>query len=308
MIKDAKVFLAGHDRLLMTSLLNRFGEKRSKHSVITGSGQPDLTDQRAVGRFFYKERPELVILTSLGAGGILANIRQPADFIYSNLQAECNVINSAFQFKVKRLIFFASSCVYPKDSPQPMKERYLLSGHLEPTSEAFAVAKIAGIKLCQYYNRQYGTDFISVIPATAFGPYDNFDPHSSHVIPGLIRRIHEAKVKGRPYVTVWGSGRPRREFIFADDLADATLFLLSKRRVPEIINIGSGRDIRIAELAKLVKKIAGYKGDLKFDSKKPDGAPIKLLDVGLLRSIGWKAPQDLEGYIGKTYEWFVKSL
>ena len=305
MSKRPRIFIAGHDRMMIGAFKRALASCGCGDTVTGAVRGLELTDQAGVRRFFRREKPNVVILTSVGSGGIMANIKRPAEFIYSNLQAECNVIMAAHENRAKKLLFLASSCAYPKDAPQPMKEGYLLSGRPEPTSEAFAVAKIAGIKLCEYFNRQYGQAFFSVIPATAFGPYDDFGEGSSHVVPGLIRRIHLAGKSKSPSVSVWGSGRQRREFIYADYLAEACVFLLSLRRPPHLVNVGTGKDISIRELAELIKKKAGYTGNLKFDSKKPEGASRKLLDVSLLRSLGWRKRHGFDEAIERTCEWFA---
>jgi GDP-L-fucose synthase len=303
MKKGSRIFIAGKDDMLIRAFKRVLISLGCDDLIIRTGKDPELTDQAAVGRFFRKERPDVVILTSSVSGGIMENIKRPAEFIYTNLQAECNVIMAAHENKAKKLVFLASSCAYPKNAAQPMKEGCLLSGKPEPTSEAFAVAKIAGIKLCEYFNRQYKKSFFSVVPATAFGPYDDFDENSSHVMPGLMRRMHLAVKSKRPDVTIWGSGKPRREFIYADDLAGACLFLLSLKRPPCLVNVGTGKDVSVRELARLLKEKSGYGGSLIFDKKKPDGAPRKLLDVSLLRSLGWRSRYSLEEGIERTYEW-----
>jgi len=268
----------------------------------------DLTRQRDVEDFFDKERPEYVFLAAARVGGILANSTYPADFIYSNIVVQSNVIHSSYLFGVKKLLFLGSSCIYPRDCPQPMKEEYLLSGYLEPTNEPYAVAKIAGIKMCQSYNRQYGTNYISVMPTNLYGPNDNFDLQNAHVLPALIRKFHEAKVADQKEVVVWGTGSPRREFLYIEDLADACVFFMNNYNSSEIINIGVGKDISIRELALMVKEIVDYNGELVFDTSKPDGTPRKLLDVSKLSSLGWKAKTSLEEGIKKTYEWYAEML
>ena len=268
----------------------------------------DLTRQSAVEAFFEKEKPEYVFLAAAKVGGIYANSTYPAEFIYSNLMAQANIINAAHIYGAEKLLFLGSSCIYPRDCPQPMKEEYLLSGYLEPTNEPYAVAKIAGIKMCQSYNRQYGTNFISVMPTNLYGPNDNFDLMDSHVLPALIRKFHEAKVNDKPYVEVWGSGNPKREFLFVDDLADACLFLMENYDKSEIINIGTGEDVTVKELAETVKEEVGYAGEIRFDKTKPDGTPRKLLDVSRINSLGWKAKMPLREGIEKTYEWYKSQL
>jgi GDP-L-fucose synthase len=280
-----------------------------------------------VEAFFESEQPEYVFLAAAKVGGIWANSMYPADFIYENLMMQCNVIHAAYRWSVKKLLFLGSSCIYPRDCPQPMKEEYLLSGKLEPTNEPYAVAKIAGIKMCQFYNRQYGTHFVSVMPTNVYGPGDNFDLETSHALPALIRKFHEGKVRGQPpsprgsgvprtsegkrgkseesgSVTVWGTGTPRREFLYVDDLADACLFVMKHYEEDEIINIGVGKDIAIAELAELIREIVGFTGTIRYDRTKPDGTPQKLLDVSRLESLGWRGKTTLREGLEKTYRWY----
>jgi len=264
----------------------------------------DLRDQTAVNEFFKKEQPEYVFLAAAKVGGILANNTYPVDFLRDNLLIQTNVIDAAYRYGSRKLLFLGSSCIYPKFAPQPIKEEYLLTGELEPTNEPYAIAKIAGIKLCQAYNRQYGTNFISVMPTNLYGPGDNFDLETSHVIPALIRKFHEAKIKGKDQVVVWGSGKPFREFLHVDDLADACLFLMHNYNSSEIINIGTGKDLSIAELAYLIKDIIEYDGNIIFDTSKPDGTPRKLLDVSKLFNMGWKPKISLEEGIRSTYSWY----
>jgi GDP-L-fucose synthase len=304
MKRDSGVLIIGHNGLTGKALSMRL--KANGYRRILTIPIKDLVKQSAVENFFRKNRPDYVFFMDVKSGGITANSTYPAEFIYDNLQAETNVIHFAYKAKVKKLLFMASSCAYPKNCPQPMKEEYLLSGPLEPTSEAFAVAKIAGIKMCQYYNRQYGTNFICAIPATIYGPCDNLDPKTSHVIPGLIRKLHTAKINGRSNVTIWGSGKPRREFIHVDDVVDAVVFIMQKPKTPPVINIGTGSDISISELADLLKDIVGFKGKFNFDKTKPDGVTRKLLDMTHLRSIDWRARIGLELGLGGLYEWYVK--
>jgi len=265
----------------------------------------DLLDQTVVRRFFEAEKPEYVFLAAAKVGGILANDTYRAQFIYENLQIQNNIIHSAWQSGVKKLLFLGSSCIYPKHAPQPMKEEHLLTGPLEPTNEPYAVAKIAGIKMCQAYNDQYGTDYISVMPTNLYGPNDNFDLQTSHVLPALIHKFHKAKKDRLPAVEIWGTGSPKREFLHVDDLADACLFLMKNYSGNNFLNIGVGEDISIKDLALLIKKIVGYQGKLSFDTSKPDGTPRKLLDVGRLHRLGWKATIGLEEGIAQTYRWFL---
>ena len=264
-----------------------------------------MTSQSAVNEFISKERPEYLFLTAAKVGGIYANNTYPADFIYNNLIIEANVIHAAYKYGVKKLLFLGSSCIYPKYAPQPMKEEYLLTGELEPTNEPYALAKIAGIKLCESYNRQYGTDFISSMPTNLYGPNDNYDPMNSHVIPGLVRRFHEAKVNGDIEVVVWGTGTPRREFLYVDDLADACLFLMEKYSCNETVNVGSGIEVTIKELAEGIKDAVGYKGEVVFDPSKPDGTPRKLLDTSKLTAMGWKAKTGLREGLELAYQAFL---
>jgi GDP-L-fucose synthase len=269
----------------------------------------DLEDQRAVFNFFATERPEYVFLAAAKVGGIRANDTYPADFIRSNLAIQCNVIEAAHRFGVTKLMFLGSSCIYPKHAPQPIKEEYLLSGHLEPTNQPYAIAKIAGIEMCQAYHRQYGSNFISVMPTNLYGPGDNFDLESSHVLPALIRKFYEAKVRGDRQVVVWGTGRARREFLHVDDMVDACVFLLERHDSPlEIVNIGCGEDISIGELAALVKEVVGYAGIIVYDTSKPDGTPRKLLDVSLLAGLGWKPRIGLREGIADTYRSYTAAF
>jgi GDP-L-fucose synthase len=270
--------------------------------------QLDLTDQAGVNRFFDEERPEYVFVAAARVGGILANTTHPADFIRDNLAIELNVIDAAYRHGTKKLQFLGSSCIYPKFAPQPMREEHLLTGGLEPTNEWYAIAKIAGIKMAQAYRKQYGFNAISLMPTNLYGPGDNFDLHSSHVLPALIRKFHEAKSAGAPEVVVWGTGEPRREFLHADDLADASVFLMLNYDDPEIINVGTGRDQTIRDLARAVADVVGYHGAVTFDVSKPDGAPRKLLDVSRLQALGWRPRISLREGICKTYEWYLDNL
>ena len=267
----------------------------------------DLTRQDKTERFFDQERPEYVFLAAAKVGGIWANNAYPAEFIYNNLAIQTNIIHSSYLFNVKKLLFLGSSCIYPKHCPQPMKERHLLSGYLEPTNEPYAIAKIAGIKMCQSYNRQYSTSFIGVMPTNLYGPYDNFDLETSHVLPALIRKCHEAKVAGCKEIEIWGTGTPKREFLHVDDLSDACVYLMNNYTDNEIINIGVGEDLSIRELAELICDIVGFEGDLRFNTQKPDGSPKKLLDISKLSSIGWKAKIPLNRGIAITYKWCLEN-
>jgi GDP-L-fucose synthase len=302
MNKDSKIYVAGH-RGMVGSALVRELKKRGYSNIITRTSQElDLRNQAAVAAFFTDERPEYVLLAAAKVGGIVANNTYKADFIYENLMIEANVIHQAYQTGVKKLLFLGSSCIYPKLAPQPLKEEYLLTGPLEPTNEPYAVAKIAGIKLCDAYRDQYGCNFISVMPTNLYGPNDNYDLANSHVLPALLRKFHEAKQRGDQEVVVWGSGTPRREFLHADDLADACLFLMETYSEPGLVNIGVGEDIAIKELAYMVKEIVGFEGEIQFDTSKPDGTPRKLMDVSKLNSLGWQASIPLKEGIQKVYK------
>ncbi|MFZ5644976.1 MAG: GDP-L-fucose synthase family protein [Bacillota bacterium] len=306
MNRDSKIFIAGHTNMIGCSFLSYLKNNGYKKIIAKTPAELDLTDQLRVKEFFFSTRPDYVILAAGKSGGIQANITYPGDYIYNNLQIESNVIHFAWKSGVKKLLFLGSACMYPRICPQPMKEDYLLTGRPEPTSECYAVAKIAGIKLCQAYNMQYGTCFIPVVPASIYGPHDDFDPGSGHVLAALLRKIHEAKVNNEKGVAVWGTGSPRREFLYVDDLVEACILLLNHCNEPELINIGFGRDISIKELAHLIKGIAGYGGDICFDETKPDGAARKLLDVAKIRGMGWKPGVRLEEGIKRTYEWYLK--
>lgn len=304
MKKDAKIFVTGHEAMIGSAILRRLREDSFTNLVIRTSSELDLTNQKMVSDFFVDEKPDYVFLATTKMGGILANTRYPAEFIYNNIQSQINVIHSAWKSGVKKLLFLGSSCIYPKGCPQPMKEEYLMSGKLESTSEPYAIAKIAGIRMCQSYNLQYETNYISVVPADLYGPGDDFDPKTSHVLPALIRKIHEAKVGNEPEVVVWGTGSPRRECLYVDDLADACVFLMSNYDESEMINVGSGEELPVKELALLIRDVVGFKGDIIFDESKPDGAPRKLLDIGKIRKLGWSPKISLEKGIIKTYQWY----
>ncbi|KPK42871.1 MAG: GDP-L-fucose synthase [Omnitrophica WOR_2 bacterium SM23_29] len=307
MNRKSKILIAGYRSLIGLNLVQHLKKKGFVNLILADSSKIDFTNPKDAFSFFKKKRPDNCFIAPIQEGGIGANLAYPAELIYRNLAIQTNIIHSAWKAKVKKLIFFASSCVYPADCHQPMKEEYLLKGPLEPTNEPYAVAKIAGIKLCQAYNRQYGTRFISVIPATVYGPNDNFDLKTSHVISALLRKFHEAKVKNKSSVTIWGSGRPRREFIYAQDLAEASLFVMQHNNLVELINIGTGVDISIRKLAELVKRVVGFRGELKFDIHKPDGVRRKVLDVSWLSLLGWKAKTDLLSGLKHTYSWYLSS-
>lgn len=302
MKKNDKIYVAGHRGMVGSSIVRRL-EKDGYLNIITRtSSELDLRDQQAVEEFFSSEKPDYVFLAAAKVGGILANNNYRAEFIYDNLTIEANVIHQSYVNHVKKLLFLGSSCIYPKLAPQPLREEYLLTGALEPTNQSYAIAKIAGIELCNAYRAQYGCNFISVMPTNLYGPNDNYDPEKSHVLPALLRKFIIAEREGYPYVELWGSGKPKREFLHVDDLADACIFLMQTYNEPDIVNIGVGEDISILDLAKLIAKISGYKGEVKFDASKPDGTPRKLLDVSKLKALGWQASIPLEEGIKKVYE------
>jgi len=308
MNREAKIYIAGHRGLVGSALVRKLQEQGFTSLILKTSKELDLRRQADVELFFEHEKPEYVFLAAATVGGILANSTYKAEFIYDNILISANVINTSYKSRVKKLVNLGSSCIYPKLAPQPMKEEHLLTGPLEPTNEPYAIAKIAAIKLCRYYNEQYGTNFISVMPTNLYGPNDNFDLETSHVLPALIRKFHEAKIAHEPTVTLWGSGKPYREFLYVDDMADACIFLMERydyRDIGEFINIGTGKDVSIKELADIVKKIVGYGGGIRHDLTKPDGTPKKLLDVAHLRSLGWHAKTGLEEGIRKAYDFFV---
>jgi GDP-L-fucose synthase len=302
---SAKILILGRSGLVGSSIENEFRRRGYLNIIGLRSKQLDLTRQTLVEDYFEKERPDYVILAAAKVGGIMANIQAPAQFIYENLAIQNNVIHSAYKHKVKKLLFLASSCIYPRLSPQPMREEYLMDGKLEPTNEGYALAKIAGLKMCQMYNKQYGTNFISVMPCNIYGIGDNFNPEQSHVVAGLIRKFHEAKVNNKEYVNVWGTGMARRELMFNEDLADACLFLFENYSGNDFFNIGTGQDVSIKELAELIKGVVGFKGQIKYDHSKPDGMPQKLLDITKLNQVGWVCKTELKDGIRKTYEWFL---
>ena len=304
MNKDSKIYLAGHTGLVGSAIYRKLKSERYTNIITRTHKELDLTNQQQTQEFFQKERPEYVFLAAAKVGGIKANDTYPADFAYINIMIESNVIKASYDYGVKKLLFLGSSCIYPKLCPQPIKEEYLLTGPLEPTNEAYAIAKIAGLKMCQYFNKQYGTNFISVMPTNLYGPNDNFDLETSHALAAILRKFHEAKINNKPYVEVWGTGNPRREFLYVDDLADAVLHLMNNYDGNEPINIGTGEDLTIKELAQLVKEVVGYKGEIRFDTTKPDGTPRKLLDVTRLHNTGWRHKISLIEGIENTYEWF----
>jgi GDP-L-fucose synthase len=333
MNKESKIYVAGHKGLVGSAILKNLESKGYKNIIYKTHDELDLLDSVAVSNFFKKEKPEYVILAAAKVGGIVANNTYRAEFIYQNLQIQNNVIHQSYLSGVKKLLFLGSTCIYPKNAPQPMKEDSLLTSELEYTNEPYAIAKIAGIKMCESYNLQYGTNFISVMPTNLYGPNDNFDLEKSHVLPALLRKMHEAKLNSKDKVEIWGSGKPRREFLYSEDMADACVFILENRDfkdtydflkssndacstqsidVKEIrnthINIGTGIDISIEELAKTIKKIVGYRGELFFDTSKPDGTMVKLTDTSKLHSLGWKHTVELEEGIRKVYDWYLKKV
>jgi len=301
MDKKDKIYIAGHRGMVGSAIHRRLKREGFEDFVFRTSDELDLRNQQAVADFFTKEKPNYVFLAAAKVGGILANNTYRAEFLYDNLMIQSNVIENSYRQGVKKLLFLGSSCIYPKLAPQPLKEDYLLTGLLEHTNEPYAISKIAGIKMCDAYRSQYGCNFISVMPTNLYGPNDNYDLNTSHVLPALIRKFHEAKDQGQPEVIVWGSGTPRREFLHADDMADACVFLMKNYNEGGLINIGVGEDLSIKELAEMIKEITGYKGKVVFDASKPDGTPRKLMDVSKLSSLGWKATIQLKDGIEKTY-------
>lgn len=314
MKKDAKIYVAGHRGLVGSALVRKLQEDGYTNLILRTHKELDLLDGVAVADFFASEKPEYVFLAAAKVGGILANNNYPGEFIYENLQIQNNIIHNAYLNEVKKLLFLGSSCIYPRECPQPMKEEYLLTGELEKTNEPYAIAKIAGIKMCQSYNRQYGTNFIAVMPTNLYGPGDNFDLKNSHVLPALIRKFHEAKEKGDKEVSVWGTGLPRRDFLYVDDMADGCLFFMDnfnptkeQNEAGEVfINLGVGEDVSIKELSEIIKGVVGFEGEIVWDSSKPDGTPQKLLDMTKTHGLGWKHKIGLEEGLKMAYEWYKK--
>jgi len=318
MQKNAKIFIAGSKGLVGSALVRRLKVGNFTNLLTPEIDELDLNNQQAVEDFFAQERPEYVFLAAAKVGGIYANNTYPAEFIYQNLTIQNNVIHQAYVHGVKRLLFLGSSCIYPKQAPQPMREEHLLTGLLEPTNEPYAIAKIAGIKMCESYNRQYGTSFVAVMPTNLYGPGDNFHPENSHVLPALIRRFHEAREMSLPEVVVWGSGTPMREFLFVDDMADGSVYVMNLDQEilethllnypePCFVNLGTGVDVTIRELAETIKEVVGYQGQLSFDLSKPDGTRRKLQDVSRMKALGWQAQVRLRSGIEKTYRWFLEN-
>ena len=315
MTPESRIYIAGHRGLAGSALVRRLKAKGYRNILGKTHAELDLTDGAAVERFFQLERPEVVILAAAKVGGILANNTYPAEFIHSNLAIQTNVIHQAWRSGVERLLFLGSSCIYPRDCPQPMKEDYLLTGPLEPTNRPYAVAKIAGIEMCWSYNRQYGTRFLCAMPTNLYGPGDNYDLQTSHVLPALIRKFHEAKIRNEGTVTVWGTGTPRREFLHSDEMAEACIFLLEKEKLsvldnpqrPPLVNVGCGKDQTIAELAEQVREAVGARVRIAYDRTKPDGTPQKLLDIGLISSLGWQPRLSLADGLRSTYQAFIEA-
>ena len=305
MLESSKIFVAGHRGLAGSAIHRGLLRGGFSNLMIRTRAELDLTDQSAVDRFFDQERPEYVFVAAAKVGGILANSTYPAEFIHQNLAIQNNVIHAAWKHGAAKLLFLGSSCIYPKLAPQPMREEHLLTGPLEPTNQWYAIAKIAGIKMAQAYREQYGFDAISLMPTNLYGPGDNFDLQNSHVLPAMIRKFHEARLAGSPHVVIWGTGTPRREFLHVDDLADAAVFLMQNYDDGEIVNVGTGVDVTIRELAETIAHVTDYRGEIVFDTSKPDGTPRKLLDVSKLTALGWKASVQLERGIEETYAWYV---
>ncbi|TRZ53868.1 GDP-L-fucose synthase [bacterium] len=308
MKKDSKIYIAGHKGLVGSAIVRLLEKKGYSNLILRTHKELDLLGQKAVAKFFEQEKPEYVFLAAAKVGGIIANQTYPADFAYSNLQIQNNIIHNAYLSKVKKLLFLGSSCIYPRECPQPIKEEYLLSGPLELTNKAYAISKIAGIIECQSYNKQYGTNFISVMPTNLYGQNDNFDLQTSHVLPAMIRKFDDAKKSGAKEVVMWGTGKAKREFLLVDDLADACIFLMQKYDSSDIINIGTGIDVSIKELAEMTKKTVGFEGKIIWDKTKPDGTPRKLLNVKKLNNLGWKYKTPLEKGLKMTYAWYKENI
>ncbi len=313
-MKSKKIMIAGYRGMVGSAIRRKFVSEGHENLILSDRSEVDLINQKETEAFFAEHKPDYVIVAAAKVGGILANNIYRAEFIYDNLMIEANVINSAYKNNVEKLLFLGSSCIYPKLSPQPMKEEYLLTGPLEYTNEPYAIAKIAGIKLCENFYKQYGCNYFSVMPTNLFGPFDNFDLKTSHVLPALIRKVHEAKVNKQKEIEVWGTGTPKREFLFVEDLADAVHFLMDKINASDLydngyshLNIGTGEDLTISELAEIIKSVVGFEGSIKYDSTKPDGTPRKLLDVSRLHNLGWQHKTALKTGIERTYGWYLKN-
>lgn len=308
MNKDSKIYVAGHRGLVGSAIIRQLEADGYTNLLVRNRQELDLMNGQMVAEFLATEKPEYVLVAAAKVGGILANNNYGADFIYENLVIQNNLIYNAHKIGVKKLLFLGSSCIYPKLAPQPIKEDYFLDGKLEETNQPYAVAKIAGIIMCQAFNKQYGTNFISAMPTNLYGPNDNFNLETSHVLPALIRKFHEAKTNNQPTVTVWGTGRPMREFLYVDDLAAAVIYLMNNYDDSQIINVGTGVDVTIKELAETIGRVVGYSGDIIFDSTKPDGTPRKLMDVSKIKNLGWQPQETLETGLKKTYDWLLKNL
>ncbi|AIE86635.1 GDP-L-fucose synthase [Fimbriimonas ginsengisoli] len=308
MRRDARIYVAGHRGLVGSAIVRRLQNDGYENLIVRTHKELDLTDREAVESFFTEEKPEYVILAAAKVGGIHANNAYPADFIFQNLAIQGNVIDAAYRHKTEKLLFLGSSCIYPKLAPQPMREDVLLTGPLEPTNQAYAIAKIAGLEMCRSYYRQYGFRSVSLMPTNLYGPYDNFDLENSHVLPAMMRKFHDAKERGDKQVTLWGSGTPRREFLHADDLASAAVFLMNNHEDPDLVNVGVGEDVTIRELAETVRSAVGWNGEIVWDSSKPDGTPRKLMDVSKIHSLGWRHSIEFEDGVRDTYEWFKNNM
>ncbi|MGA4516249.1 GDP-L-fucose synthase [Solibacillus silvestris] len=307
MKNNEKIYVAGHRGLVGSAIIRKLEAQGYSNLVYRTSNELDLRDKNQVDQFFEEQQPVYVFIAAAKVGGIVANNTYPAEFIRDNLLIQTNIIDASYRYGVKKLLFLGSTCIYPKYAPQPMSEEALLTGALEPTNEPYAIAKIAGIKMCESYNRQYGTNFVSVMPTNLYGPNDNFDLESSHVLPALIRKFHEAKINNDQSVEVWGTGMPRREFLYVDDLADAVIYLMNHYNGNQFVNIGVGKDISIKELAEKIKTIVGFENDIVFNSAKPDGTPRKLVDVTRINELGWRASTSLDDGLIKAYEWFLNN-
>lgn len=305
---NSKIYVAGHLGMVGSSIVRALNRAGYYNIIGKSIDELDLCNQNEVNLFFKKEKPDYVILAAAKVGGIMANIQSPADFIWINTMIECNIIKACHDFGVKKMLFLASSCIYPRLCPQPMKEEYLMDGKVEPTNEGYALAKIVGLKMCEFFSKQYGDNFVSIMPCNLFGMFDNFDPEKSHVIPALIRRFHEAKVNNDEKVVVWGTGNARRELLFTDDVADACVFMLNEYNDREFLNVGAQRDYTIREIAEIIKKVVGFKGEIEFDTSKPDGMPQKLMDSTKLYNYGWKPKHSFEESLEITYKWFLDNV
>lgn len=304
----SRIYVAGHTGLVGSAIVRHLASRGYDNILTRSHAQLDLIKQKDVEDFFAAERPEYVFMAAAKVGGIRANYSSPADFTYENLVMEYNVLSSAYKHHAKKLLFMGSACIYPRDCPQPIKEESLLTGVLETTVEGYALAKITGLKLCEYFNRQYGTNFIGIVPTNVYGPNDNFDLQNSHVLTAILRKTHEAKINGVPYIELWGTGKPRRDFIYTDDLADACVYLMENYDGRELINIGTGSDVAIDELSQLIRDVISYEGEVRYDISKPDGMKQRLLDVTRLEGLGWRSKTGLKAGIRKTYEWYLENI